>query len=531
MSASQINLRVHLLAALVAVFAMTGCGSEGGTSGTGDDDTDMDSGEVDTGPDTAPDIGTIDADGDTGTVDVGPELADIGEPCEIADDCESAYCVDVIVGEGGGVCSQRCFDGDDCPPDFDCVFISTSEGDAEQVCLPLDLCFDADMDGYGVGPGCLGTDCDDNEPLANPVQNELCDGIDNDCDGATDDFPIDAGEDCNTGFEGLCAMGRTECSGGFLSCEGLDPVDEECDGLDNDCDGMVDEGLADTVFYPDADADGFGDPDGVTVMDCDRPVGYVENRSDCNDMDDASFPGAPEMPGDGIDSDCNGTELCYADRDNDDVRTDEIVVSADLTCMGMGVADNTVPGIDCNDNDASVGPGGMEIPGNGSDDDCDGTELCYIDADGDGVATNMTVMSSDLACDGMAEADDMAPRDDCLDTEPAVFPGNPEICDMLDNDCNMRVDDGAGCYPIGDPCVDDVDCASGVCLDGLCADPRGCNLPGSCPDRVGFPAGGETTSSPRFSMDITLGSPLSVQNTTSDNYRISIGLGVYRTDP
>ena len=78
---------------------------------------------------------------------------------------------------------------------------------------------------------------------------------------------------------------------------------EVCDELDNNCNGLIDEALTIT-YWPDTDGDGFGDPSTPTPS-CDPIEGYVNNNQDCNDSDDAINPLAEEICDDGIDNNCN----------------------------------------------------------------------------------------------------------------------------------------------------------------------------------------------------------------------------------
>ncbi len=79
---------------------------------------------------------------------------------------------------------------------------------------------------------------------------------------------------------------------------------EICDGLDNNCNGEIDEGVK-TTFYRDADGDGYGNA-AITTQACSAPSGYVNNNTDCNDANAAINPGATEVC-DGLDNNCNGT--------------------------------------------------------------------------------------------------------------------------------------------------------------------------------------------------------------------------------
>lgn len=161
----------------------------------------------------------------------------------------------------------------------------------------------------------------------------------------------------------------------------------------------------------DADGDGYGD--GPTCLGL-----------DCDDTDAEAHPGAEERVGDGIDTDCNNLERCFADADDDGVRTDTERPSADATCDDPGEAYASEPAGDCDDVDALTFPGASEITGDGRDQSCDGRERCYLDADGDGARSTAPLASLDADCDDVGEALASA-RIDCddasVDDTPFTF--------------------------------------------------------------------------------------------------------------
>jgi alpha-tubulin suppressor-like RCC1 family protein len=148
------------------------------------------------------------------------------------------------------------------------------------------------------------------EPPNYEATESLCDGLDNDCNGTTDpDCACINGETQNCGTDvGQCSSGQQECSGGTWStCVGeTESVTEICDGLDNDCDGDTDEGLL-TTYYVDSDNDGYGSANTTNVVEaCNQPTGYAPNALDCNDNTGDAKPGAQEVCNDTLDNDCNG---------------------------------------------------------------------------------------------------------------------------------------------------------------------------------------------------------------------------------
>ena len=266
-----------------------------------------DPGPVDTGRDAQGG-----GDSDSGEPDDAGDVSDGGVDggfdtvlCEDDLDCLVGTCVALAAGDVPGVCAELCGDDSDCAPGSSCLLLTNSGSDAVQVCIVDDFCLDQDSDRFGIGPGCLGVDCDDANGSVNLAADELCDGLDNDCDGDTDENVVGTGERCETGFAGDCSPGRQACVSGSVVCTpDIAPQQELCDGVDNDCDGAIDNDVTNpTVWYEDGDGDSYGSE--ATVAQCEAPAGFVERGGDCDDTEITVYPGGPEQC-DGLDNDCDG---------------------------------------------------------------------------------------------------------------------------------------------------------------------------------------------------------------------------------
>lgn len=170
---------------------------------------------------------------------------------------------------------------------------------------------DTDNDGYGDANNTI-MDC--TQPVGYVTNDDDCDDSDNSVGLPSFTYYMDADGDMygDPNFPVMGCAIQVGLSPNNLDCDdtdsGINPdAIEICDNIDNNCDGNVDEGLLNVTYYEDADSDGFGNSNS-TVSDCAQPNGYVTVGGDCDDIDDQIFPTATDVYGDAIDQNCDGVD-------------------------------------------------------------------------------------------------------------------------------------------------------------------------------------------------------------------------------
>ena len=215
-----------------------------------------------------------------------------------------------------------------------CILFESSKitlPDTEDPCLDNPDCEDSDGDGFRI----TDNDCDDSDPNIHPDAEEICDGVDNDCNDLIDDQEgiflsgmilgyLDSDSD---GFGGetegyFCVLPESyaetseDCDDENAAVYPEAP--EICDGVDNNCDDLVDQDdpnvdlTSGNWFYPDSDGDGFGvESEGVQA--CSQPENHVNQFGDCEPDDPNIYPTAEEIPNDRVDQDCDGEDslVCF----------------------------------------------------------------------------------------------------------------------------------------------------------------------------------------------------------------------------
>ncbi len=436
------------------VWALAGCGGGGSSqpsvdAGPGDVTTgDLPGQDLPTVPDNGPDFTPPDLvggdEGDVGKPDGGGGDTTVieggfGWPCDDNGDCTDGFCV---YGPNGKQCSRYCLN--DCPSEWVCNQVGNPGQDVFFICLysHVQLCSpcrtDADChvadsagsgycipDGDGTAGSFCATVCSDATPC--PTGYECQDLSAQSGAGARGCVPSEGSCECGPyaieeGGSTACSLtnalgtcyGERHCTDeGLTDCVGAMPAPEQCNGRDDDCDGDTDEETGGDVCYVENEA---GRCQGIRVCTggallCDAPPPSVEL---C----------------DGFDNDCD----MVADEDYPDLDED-------------GLADCVDP-----DDDADgVNDGDDNCPVVANTDQAD----CNVDAIGD-------------ACQDDDDQDGVLDDTDCARCDPRVYPGNNELCDGVDNNCNGATDEGFT-NTDGDAlanCVDPDDDNDGILDDG-----------------------------------------------------------------
>jgi len=398
----------------------------------------------------------------------GDSKGSSGDFCEQDSDCRAGLvCLQNTCTEPGT---------DDCdPPCQDDEICRNGK------CEPLNPPADQDGDGWNSGDDCDDLDphtfpADEANGL--PGGFEYCDGKDNDCDGQTDEDcpPCREGDtqDCGTDV-GECTPGVQTCSGGvFGACSGQGPEPEKADGLDNDCDGSTDEGLpctpgqsmacgteegecqpgsqacseqgvwgecqgitpeAEKCDGRDNDCDGITDDGFMIGLDCEGAGECGSGTYECSSQ--STFRCSTEPGGS---QDQSRQDVCNGLDDDCDGETDE-AFSVGESCLGTGLCGSGV--IECLDEQTAIcssDPGGSQDQSSaelcdGFDNDCDG------DTDED-FGVGQPCSGTGQCGEGLLECADQASTRCSSDPGGSQDQSSVEICDGLDNDCDGETDEG-----------------------------------------------------------------------------------------
>ena len=328
----------------------------------------------------------------------------------------------------------------------------------------LDFFMDSDSDGYGDAnqiieacsvPGGASEnsdDCNDGSALVRPGATEFCNNIDDNCDGYIDNNAVGTSEY----YPDADDDGHGVQSNPLISCPSFDPVtglpvapvgyslfDDDCDDadasrspsqpelctetIDENCDGHNTIGATDVQSYiADSDGDGFGN-DAFVLDFCYAPLGYVSydptDAVDCNDNDSEVNPSVPASA-----EICNGRlDSCDNQWDGISPPIEEIDEDGDgfVACvldvpLAGWLGDSITEGADCDLLDAAVFPGNLPLESD--------PEGCHLDSDNDGFG--------DINPPDLGAIVSVDPGTDCMDSENWVYPGAPEDCNGVAEDCS-----------------------------------------------------------------------------------------------
>ncbi len=424
------------------------------------------------------------------------------QPCESNNDCAALgfegldKCVDY--GDAGSFCGIDCTESQ-CPEGYQCQEDQCVATSGECSCQPLHIQLEAQTscqvtNAVGTCPGsrfCAEdglTACDATAPQA-----EICDGLDNDCNGEVDEL---AGGECTiTNQYGSCP-GTSTCVGAAEICQGTPPSSDVCDGLDNDCDGETDKG------YPDLDEDGLAncvDPDDDNdnwedemdncplAANTDQLDTDLDGQGDACDPDDDNdlspdsldcepklknvYPNAPEIC-DGLDNNCN-TAVDEKSCEDSDYCTDDI-------CDPVQGCSNPFNDAPCNDsNPCTIDDKCVLGQCNGAFLSCDDNNTCTDDSC-DQLVGCKHVPNTVLCTDGnFCTVGDSCAGGACLSgTMLDCNDGNPCTLDTCDPNGGCEITASSGPCDDSNACTAQDTCVAGGCSGSFitCDDGNPCTL-------------------------------------------------------
>ena len=327
-----------------------------------------------------------------------------------------------------------------------------SDGQGNDSADAVSKCLCGDLTGYVKN----NTDCNDSDSAIKKGVPEVCDGVDNNCSGASDEglsfanYYADTDGDTYGAGNATSACkpqvgkvtNNTDCDDTkanvfekklyyvdgdgdlfgstteAMLCSATAPTGYSSDNID--CDDTKAGLYEKQLFYVDTDGDSYGSTTEALLCATSAPFGYSPNKSDCNDGAASVNPGASESCN-GVDDDCSGAAdnglvftNYYADTDSDTYG------AGNATSSCKPLAGEVTNSTDCADNDATV----------------NAPQPYYVDGDKDGFGSKTPA----LVCSSIATEGYSINKTDCDDTKSAINPDAVEICNQVDDDCDGTKD-------------------------------------------------------------------------------------------
>jgi len=362
-----------------------------------------------------------------------PDSDQLCSPCDSSLDCGGFGDSCVLAGELR-FCARNCEATRECPSGYLCDPVSSVEGETSWQCLPSSGICSCPPDLYGESRDCVRANalgnCRGTQTCeasggwsacsARLPEEELCDGLDNDCDGRVDEeLPTRACVGTPNPLGACPGIERCEGARGW-ACDAPAAKAEICDGLDNDCDGIVDDGLCD-------------DGNSCTRDICDAATGgctFVPSSGPCDDGDV-----------------CTRSDLCF-----------------DGACTGTPIVCND--GNDCTSDSCDPFAGCRHVVANGAP--CETGNLCTVDTCREGVCAPGLAVS--CGSPNVCLAPSCDPAVGCITTRLSGGRcDDGDLCTAGDT-CSNGTCIGSTPYCQGRPCSN---CAGTWSFGGTCVEVSG----------------------------------------------------------